>query len=152
MTNTFFSYSSKDGKIFGNIDFNKLKSGITKQELGIEEGSVLASIFDSLDTNEEEGSKGKLDRQEINKFIQIISSLAGDTKLEGKEAGKYKINGEKVDKTGNELLNFLDKLSKLTNDVSNVEVKDNSEIINYGNGNIEEIFSDGSKFIKEKHK
>ena len=83
MTDTFFSYNSKDGKIFGNIDFNKLKSGITKQELGIEEGSVLSSIFDSLDTNEEEGSKGKLDRQEINKFIQIISSLVGnDTKLD----------------------------------------------------------------------
>lgn len=150
MTNTFFSYNSKDGKIFGNIDFNKLKSGITKQELGIEEGSVLSSIFDSLDTNEEEGSKGKLDRQEINKFIQIISSLVGnDTKLDGKEAGKYKINGENVDKTGNELLNFIDKLSKLTNDVSNVEVKDDSEVINYGNGNVEEVFSDGSKFIKE---
>lgn len=31
-----------------NIDFNKLKSGITKKELGIENNTILSNIFDSI--------------------------------------------------------------------------------------------------------
>ena len=46
MTNSFTL--GKDGS-FGNIDFNKLRSGITKKDLGIEANTVLSNIFDSID-------------------------------------------------------------------------------------------------------
>ena len=42
---------------YGDIDFSKLKSGITKQDLNIQEGTVLASIFDSINTNKDGDSE-----------------------------------------------------------------------------------------------
>ena len=75
----------KNGEL-GKIDFSKLRSGITKEDLNIEEGSVLASIFDRINTNDEGKSKGKLDRQELNVFISMIKNLAGkDTNLSTRE-------------------------------------------------------------------
>ena len=82
----------KHGK-FGNIDFNKLKSGITKQELGIENDAILSNIFDSIDKgneNTDDKGNGKLERQELIAFINKIKELAGeDKKLSKKEAKKY---------------------------------------------------------------
>ena len=137
----------KDGK-FGNIDFSKLKSGLTKKELGIEEGSILASIFDSIDENREGDSKGKLDRQELNKFIQIIKNLAGDdNNLSEKEAKGYDIDGTGHNKNQKELLSFLNKLSSLTKNVKNLQVNDKSEVITYDDGHTEELFTNGTKVI-----
>ena len=139
-------------EILGNIDFSKVKNGLSKKDLGIEEGSTLSSIFDSLDTNKDGVSKGKLDKNELAAFIQIVKKLAQkDNTLSEKEAGKFKINGEKIDKTGKELLDFLSRLSKTTDDISEVVSDGNKQIIKYNNGNIyeEEIFEDGSKFVRE---
>ena len=84
----------------GDIDFSKVKNGLSKKDLGIEDGSVLASIFDSIDTNQEGVSKGKLDKHELAAFIQTVKKLAKkDNILSEKEAGRFKINGEKVDKS-----------------------------------------------------
>ena len=135
---------------FGNIDFNKLKSGITKKDLGIEEGSMLATIFDSIDTNKDGNSEGKLDRQELNAFMNIIKNLCGkDKNLSTREAKKYQINGDNLGKHKEELLNFIAKLSNLTEGIKNVTQSSttNSEIITYEDGHTEEIFQDGSKII-----
>lgn len=138
---------------FGEIDFSKLKSGITKEDLNIEEGSVLASIFDSIDTNEEGESQGKLDRKELNTFIAKIKDLCGDpdTTLSKREAKKFEINGERLGKNKKELLKFLDKLSELTIGISEVKTTENSEIIEYEDGRKEEIFSDGTKTLTDKN-
>ena len=55
MTNSFTL--GKDGN-FGNIDFNKLRSRITKKDLGIEGDTVLSNIFDSIDKAEDSENKG----------------------------------------------------------------------------------------------
>lgn len=136
----------------GDIDFSKIRSGLSKKDLGIEEGSVLSSIFDSINTNNTGNSKGKLDKTELNQFIQLIQKLAKkDNTLSEKEAGKYKINGEKIDKSGKELLNFLTKLAQTTDDIVSVETQGNKEIVTYKNGDVyeEENFDDGSKFTKK---
>ena len=136
---------------FGEIDFSKLKSGITKKDLDIESGSVLESIFNSIDTNKEGESQGKLDRNELNAFINKIKELcAPDTTLSKREAKKFEIDGEKLGKNKEELLTFLDKLSELTNGIKKVETVNDCETIHYENGNKEEIFSNGTKTFTDK--
>ena len=49
---------------YGKIDFSKLRDGLTKEDLNILEGSVEASIFDSVDSDKNK----KLSRTEINIF------------------------------------------------------------------------------------
>lgn len=149
------SYSlGKDSK-FGNIDFSKLKSGITKQELGIQEGSILDSIWKRIDTNQEGDSKDKLDRQELNQFIKIISELCGkDTNLSTGEAKNFETeDGKKLGrKHKEELLTFLSKLSALTKGVAKVETETatNVETITYEDGHTEKVKPDGSKIIISK--
>ncbi len=136
----------------GDIDFSKIRSGLSKKDLGIEEGSVLSSIFDSINTNNEGQSEGKLDKAELSQFIQIIKKLAKkDKTLSEKEAGKFKINGEKIDKSGKELLNFLTKLAQTSENIQSVVSEGNKQIVTYTNGDTyeEEVFEDGSKFIRE---
>lgn len=149
------SYSlGKDSK-FGNIDFSKLKSGITKQELGIQVGTVLDSIWKRIDTNQEGDSKDKLDRQELNQLIKIISELCGkDTNLSTGEAKKFETEyGKKLGrKHKEELLTFLSKLSELTNGVAKVETETatNVETITYEDGHTEKVKPNGSKTIISK--
>lgn len=151
---TSFSLGKKKDN-FGEIDFSKLRSGITKSELGIEEGSVLDSIWKSIDTNHEGNSKDKLDRQELQAFIEKIRILCGkDTNLSTGEAKKFQLDEENKlgGKNKKELLSFLQKLSKLTEGVDRVETSEESdvEVIVYSDGHIEELSPDGSKVIKSK--
>lgn len=151
MTNSFTL--GKDGN-FGNIDFNKLRSGITKKDLGIEGDTILATIFDSIDNAEEGESKGngKLERKEIIAFINKIRELAGkDTTISESEAKNYELNGEKLGKNKEDILTFISKLAELTKDVKNVSVSSNTEIITYEDGHTEQIFTDGSKIITVKN-
>lgn len=152
MTNTYTL--GKNGK-FGEIDFSKLKSGITKEDLGIEEGSVLDSIWKQIDTNQEGDSKDKLDRQELNEFIKIISVLCGkDNNLSTGEAKKFETeDGKELGrKHKEELLTFLARLSELTENVAKVETETatNIEIITYEDGHTEKVKPDGSKTIISK--
>ncbi len=135
---------------YGDIDFSKLKSGITKQDLGIQENTVLANIFDAINTNQDGESKNKLDRNELETFISTIKELAGNQRLSAREAKKFEINGEKLGKNKKELIEFLNKLSDLTNGIASVQKNDNeqkSELITFDDGHTEEIFPDGSKII-----
>ncbi len=151
MSNSFIL--GKNGN-FGNIDFSKLRSGITKKDLGIEGDTILATIFDSIDNAKEGESKGngKLERNELIAFINKIRELAGkDTTISESEAENYELNGEKLRKNKEDLLTFISKLAELTKGVKNVSVSSNAEIITYENGHTEQIFSDGSKIITVKN-
>ena len=59
------SFGKKEN--YGEIDFSKLRSGITKENLGIKEGTFLATIFDSINTNKEDGKEAKLDKNEFKR-------------------------------------------------------------------------------------
>ncbi|MCM1003264.1 MAG: FHA domain-containing protein [Candidatus Gastranaerophilales bacterium] len=150
MTNTFSL--GKNNSKFGEIDFSKLRSGVTKKDLGIEEGSVLANIFDSINTNNEGDSEAKLDKNELNVFLEIIRKLADPKNKQDKkasnlsegEAKNYEINGQKLGgKHKKELLTFLSKLAELTHGVSNIQSNESSELITYDDGHTEEVFPDG---------
>ena len=141
---------------YGEIDFSKLRSGITKDDLEITNDDVLCSIFDSVNSDNTGDSANKLDRNELNNFIQIIRQLCGkDNNLSSSEAKKYEINGEKLGKEKEALLKFLQKLSDIStkDKIKNVEqnANNNSEIITYEDGRTEEIFGDGSKIITVKN-
>lgn len=129
-----------------NIDFNKLKSGITKKELGIENNTILSNIFDSIDKGDEnaEGKgNGRLERKELITFINKIKELAGkDRKLSKKEAKKYEIDGNKLGKDKEQLLEFLKKLSELTKGVQSV---DENEVVLYEDGHAVQILANGNK-------
>ena len=135
----------KNGK-FGNIDFNKLKSGITKKELGIENDAVLSNIFDSIDNGDEnaEGKgNGRLERKELISFINKIRELAGeDKKLSKKEAKQYEIDGNKLGKDKEKLLEFLQKLSALTKGVQSV---DSNDVVLYEDGHTVQVLANGNK-------
>lgn len=141
-----YSLGKKDE--FGKIDFSKLKSGLTKAELGIVDGSVLASIFDSIDTegeNTEGAEKGKLSRNELVQFINKVKELAGkDDNLSEKEAKGFKLDEKKKlgGKNKKELLNFLQKWADFSNNENQA-----GKIVEYIDGHTEEIFDDGSKII-----
>lgn len=141
-----YSLGKKDE--FGKIDFSKLKSGLTKAELGIEEGSVLASIFDSIDTegeNTEGAEKGKLSRNELVQFINKVKELAGkDNNLSEKEAKGFKLDEKNKlgGKNKKELFNFLQKWADFSNNENQA-----GKIVEYIDGHTEEIFDDGSKII-----
>lgn len=144
------SFSLGNNGKFGNLDFAKLKSGVTKKDLGIEGNSLLSTIFDQINTNKEDGKEEKLDRTEIEVLKQIIMSLArGNNKLTSAEARKFKLGGENIGKEKDALLEFLAKLSDLTQGVEKVEQKADtkSEIITYDDGRTEEVFQDGSKIL-----
>ena len=139
----------KNGK-FGEIDFSKLKSGITKEDLGIKEGTVLDTIFDSINTNKNGQSENKLDRNELNEFIKKIRILCdpkskGDTNLSEKESKKFQLNENETlgRKNKTELINFLSKLSELTDGVKEVKQHEKSELVTFEDGHTEEIFPDG---------
>lgn len=152
------------GKSSKNIDFSKLKSGITKEDLGIEDGTILANIFDSINTNNEGESKNKLDRDELTKFIDIIRNLYNpkdndDTNLSESEAKNYVYGKDEEGKElklgrkhKEELLTFLSKLSELTKGVTNVETETttHTETITYEDGHTEQVKPDGSKVIISK--
>ena len=134
---------------YGDIDFSKLKSGITKKDLNINDGSVLANIFDSINTNKDGDSATRLDRQELIVFINKVRDLAGNQRLSKREAKKYEIDGEKLGKNGKELIDFINKLAELTKGVTSIEESnaEESELITFEDGHTEEIFHDGSKII-----
>lgn len=145
----------KNGDL-GDVDFARLRSGVTKKNLGIDENdsnySQLSSIFDYFDTNKEGDSAGKLDREELNNFFRMLTDLAGDNKLSEKEAGKLKIDGKKIDKTGKSLFGFIHRLMINSNNIAGVIQSKDSELIKYYDGHTEEVFKDGSKIIKRKTK
>ena len=136
MTDTFTL--GRNGK-FGNIDFEKLRSGITKKDLGIEGDTVLSNIFDSIDNGGEDGGEnkgnGKLERNEIVVFINKIKELAGNDKLSKREAKNYEVDGEKLGKNREELLVFISKLAELTKGVASVDKQ--TEIVTYEDGHTE---------------
>lgn len=142
----------KQGKL-GNIDLNKIKSGITKQDLGIENNTVLASIFDSIDSGKgTNAGNGKLERDELAEFFQKIKDLAGsdkdDTNLSTKEAKNFEVGDKKLGRKNNkELFNFLNKLAHLTDGIKEVKVNNGSETVVYEDGHTEEVFANGEKII-----
>ena len=129
-----------------NIDFSKLKSGITKKELGIENDAVLSNIFDSIDKGDENADgkgNGRLERKELISFINKIRELAGeDKKLSKKEANEYEIDGNKLGKDKEKLLEFLQKLSALTKGVQSV---DSNEVVLYEDGHTVQVLANGNK-------
>ena len=68
-------------------------------------------------------------REEVAKKDNILSE---------KEACRFKINGEKVDKSGKELLDFLTRLAKTTDDIEEVISEGNRQIVRYKNGSVYE--------------
>ncbi len=153
MTNSFSL--GKNGKL-GNIDLDKLRSGITKNDLGIENNTVLASIFDSIDSGEgNSASNGKLERNELVEFFQKIKELAGkdkdNTNISNKEAKKFELDDKQLGRKNKELFNFLNKLALLTDGIKEVKFNGNSETIVYENGNTEQVFNNGEKIITKKN-
>ncbi len=152
--------TGKNGELC-KIDFSKLKSGITKEELGIEKGSILESIFDSINNNKEGDSANKLDRNELNEFLKQILDLAGkNKKLSMREAKHFELDEDnKLGKKNKaELFNFLKKLSSLTDGIESIKENktNNSEVITYETdenctSKTEEIFKDGSKIFTIKN-
>ena len=125
----------KHGK-FGDIDFSKIRSGITKEDLGIaEDDTVLSSIFDSIDGNE------------LIIFIEKIKELAGNKRLSQREAKNYEVNGEKLgkNKEQQQLIEFLIRLAKQTSGVKEIEIKDGQEVIVFDDGHTEQILANGNK-------
>lgn len=98
MTNSFTL--GKDGS-FGNIDFNKLRSGITKKDLGIEANTVLSNIFDSIDNGGEEGGEskgnGRLERNELQAFINKMKEITANLEKKG-----FRIEGDRIVNTKQE--------------------------------------------------
>ena len=98
MTNSFTL--GKDGS-FGNIDFNKLRSGITKKDLGIEGNIVLSNIFDSIDNGGEENSEnkgnGRLERNELQAFINKMKEITANLEKKG-----FRIEGDRIVNTKQE--------------------------------------------------
>ena len=137
----------KKGK-FGEIDFSKLKSGITKKDLGIEGNAVLSNIFDSIDNSEEGKGNGKLERNELVAFINKVKNLAGNDKLSKREAKNYEINGEKLGKNKEELLVFLSKLANLTKGVAGVD--ETTETVLFEDGHTEQLLANGNKIVTKK--
>lgn len=142
----------KNGKA-GNIDFDKLKSGITKRDLEIEGNSELSSIFDSIDNSGSKGKgNGKLDRDELSIFINKIKELAGidenETELSSQEAEEFEIEGRAIGRKGkNDLFDFLNRLSQTTKDISKVVTDNEGETVVYKDGHIEKTLSNGIKII-----
>lgn len=140
------SFYSNDKLLKLNLE--KLKSGISKRDLKIEEGTVLATIFDSINADKSEGSETKLNRAELIKFFEKIKELCGDDKeLSSNEARKYELGEQKLGKNKDELLKFLSKLSEFTKGIKEVKQSAKSEIIVYDDGHTEEVYKDGSKTI-----
>lgn len=137
----------KKGK-FGEIDFSKLKSGITKKDLGIEGNAVLSNIFDSIDSSEEGKGNGRLERNELVAFINKVKNLAGNDKLSKREAQNYEINGEKLGKNKEELLVFLSKLANLTKGVAGVD--ETTETVLFEDGHTEQLLANGNKIVTKK--
>ena len=133
---------------FGEIDFSKLKSGITKKDLGIEGNAVLSNIFDSIDNSEEGKGNGRLERNELVAFINKVKNLAGNDKLSKREAQNYEINGEKLGKNKEELLVFLSKLANVTKGVASVD--ETTETVLFEDGHTEQLLANGNKIVTKK--
>lgn len=97
----------KDGK-FGEIDFNKIKSGLKESDL-IKNNEQLKSVFNRIDKN----GDGKLDREELNALQRLIAELSGDDNLSLKEAKKLEDEDGKLGRGGAKLLmELLNKMSE----------------------------------------
>lgn len=97
----------KKGKL-GEIDFNKIKSGLKASDL-IKNNPNLKSIFERLDKN----GNGELDRSELEALRELIAKLSGDDNLSINEAKKLKDNDEKIGRSKAKLLiEFLNKMSE----------------------------------------
>ena len=139
----------KNGKL-GEIDFDKLRSGITKADLGIEDGSVLDSIFCSIDNtgNGDNKGNGKLDRDELIIFINKVKELAKNEELSKREAKKFETEDGKLGKKNEQLFEFIKRLAKLTQNIDSVDKT--TEVITYDDGHTEQILDNNYKIIKRK--
>jgi len=127
-----------------SIDFNKLRSGLSKKDLGIAGKTQLESIFDRVNTNKAESGEEVLDETELKNFTNEILELSGkDKKLSKRESKKFKINNEKLEDSNN-LYSFLDHLSELTSGVKEIIRNDNSETVIYEEGHSIETRKDGT--------
>lgn len=148
------------------IDFDKLISGLSSDDLAIVKDDFVNSLFNSIDTNKDK----KLDRSEISIFEQKIKQLAGDDKsLSVEEAKLFEINdisiGQmenlndgKIDGEGNYLIHskvrnffsFLEALSVKTEGVKKNTEKNGVQTVVYTN-DIKEIKGpNNSLVIKDK--
>ena len=139
----------KKGKL-GEIDFNKIKSGLKASDL-IKNNPNLKSIFERLDKN----GNGELDRSELEALRELIAKLSGDDNLSINEAKKLKDNDEKIGRSKAKLLiEFLNKMSEnaKAQGIKNVETNTGGgiEVVTYEDGHTEELFQDGSVVITVK--
>ena len=132
----------KNGKA-GNVDFSKIKSGVTISELA-KGDKFLESIFKKLDVD----GDNVLNREELNNLAKTINELAGDdgnlSKNEIKNFNGYKLaRGDRK-----ALLEFLNNLNDtVPEDVDKVETQtigdQEVEVVSYKNGKTEEYYPDG---------
>ena len=159
------SYSFGDANNLKKLDFGKLKANLTKEELGIEENTFAASIFNSIDTD---GNK-KLSKKELNIFAKTIKELAGDDNhLSNEEAGGYSVDeqniadmentytdnrinsaGERLHSKVVEFFRFINSLVEQTEGVESVKNKRKKSIIKYENGTTEIRYDDGNIIVKD---
>lgn len=133
----------KDGK-FGEIDFNKIKSGLKESDL-IKNNEQLKSVFNRIDKN----GDGKLDREELNALQRLIAELSGDDNLSLKEAKKLEDEDGKLGRGGAKLLmELLNKMSETAKaqGIKKVETRTGGgiEVVTYEDGHTEEVYEDGS--------
>ena len=118
----------KLGRSFGEIDFNQIKSGITKDQIIKLAGnddklkSVFTAIFDEVNTNNNNASSEKLDRNELATFFGKLQELAGKDedglKLSRRESRGISKEIKHVD--GKDILRFLSAIAS-SNDLQETE-------------------------------
>ncbi|PWL74526.1 hypothetical protein DBY21_09235 [Candidatus Gastranaerophilales bacterium] len=142
-------------KFKGQIQgYSTLKAGLKRSDLNGD--AVLQSIFDKIDTANENGVKdGILDANEVKIFMQKIVEFAKggrDRKLSSKEANKFlqSLGVENADSSN--LFGLLNSLSVQSKNIkqTTVNTQKGSNIIEYTDGHTEEIFADGSQIITVK--
>ena len=144
-----------DIKFKGRIDgYSDLKAGLKRSDLNNE---VLKSIFDAIDTANEDGVKdGVLDEKETKSFMQKIIEFAKggrDKNLSLREAKKLLQDLGFDNLNGKVLFDLLNTFSQNSNKIEKTVLNEsnNSNLITYTDGHTEEIFQDGSKILTVKN-
>ena len=134
------------------FDLSKIKAGIQRKDIEALDNKFLLSLFDCLDKEDKNGLKNKvLDEDETKDFINKILDYAGNNKLSEKEAKSllqsYGLEETKSSDLFNLLTAFIDKSKEILSFAHN---KDKTITVEYEEGYINVINSDGSKQIKAK--
>lgn len=146
----------KEIKFKGQVEnYQTLKAGLKRSDLN--GNSELQSIFDKIDTAADNGQKdGILDENEVNDFMQKIVEFAKggrDKKLSKKEADKFLQSLGLENANASNLFAILNSFSNQSKNIKQTTLnkQNNSNIIEYTDGHIEEVFADGSKIITVKN-